>query len=232
MNLGFFDRFKDDNKESKIKNLFENMTDFIEEKFTGKDLGIHERKEISLLQEVQDANKVTTTYRDKMLIERSNILNDYAKATFEKGTMYFVYSKNSSKDNAYNLCICENGMNSKVITVEEFQLPKNAGVDSILRLDNGKYILDERATEDIYSQMSVMTQRLLDEQTNELVQRRIEGNVYEVVEVSGDMVSIMNTTKNDGYCFEEICISNDVLSELCAGDSIQYLNGQYCRYNK
>lgn len=226
MDLNFFNKLNDATKDNNgIQGLIEDLGEFLENKFAGnKEL---ERKGISLIQEMQEQGKVTTTYRDKMLVERSNILNEYAKGTSDKGTMYFVYSKNSAKANVYNLCICEDGMSNKVISVEESELPNGAGVDSVLRLENGKYVLDEKATEHIFNEMHTMVQKLLEEQTLELSRKRVEGNIYEIVEISGDTAWLMNTTKNDGDCFEEISISKDVLDGLNAGDLIQYVNGEY-----
>lgn len=171
--------------------------------------------------------KLTTSCRDKMLLERSNILNDYAKETSDRGTMYFVYSKSSSKCDSYNLCVCKDGMNHEVICVEKSKLPMDAGVDSVLRCSNGEYILDEDATRYILSKINKVTQKLLEEQTLELNKYRVDGNLYEVVEVSDDRVWLMNRDKNDGECFEEIDISKETLDNISAGDLVQYTGGEY-----
>lgn len=226
MDLNFFDKLKDSTKESDgIQEVLDSLREFLENKIP--ELEVSERNSVSLIQRLQEHGKVTTAFRDKMLVERSNLLNNYAKETLEKGSMYYIYSKNSSKENAFNLCICEEGMSNKVITVEESDLPDGVGVDSILRLEDGKYVFDVKATEFISNEMQKMTEKLLEDQNLELSQKRVEGNTYEVVDISGDSAWIMNVTKDDGDCFEEIGISKAVLSELHAGDLIQYVNGEY-----
>ena len=37
--------------------------------------------------------KITTKYRDKMLLERRNILESYAEKTVDNGEMYYVYNE-------------------------------------------------------------------------------------------------------------------------------------------
>lgn len=228
MNLDIFDKLKDATKdENKTQSFLEDMSEFLERKFSSNNLDEAKRKEITLLQEIQQQGKVTTAYRDKMLVERSNILNNYAKETFSEGPMYFVYSKSKAPGNKYNLCICEEEMSHKVISVEESKLPGKAGVDSVLRLSNGEYILDEKATEYVLSEMNKMIQKLLEEQALELRKKRIEGCTYEIVEISGNSAWIMNKTQNDGECFEEIGISKEVLDSISCGDLIQYVDGAY-----
>ena len=36
---------------------------------------------------------LTTEYRDKMLLERNEILQKYAEKTIEKGDMYYIYDQ-------------------------------------------------------------------------------------------------------------------------------------------
>ena len=53
------------------------------------------------------SEKIITKYRDKFLVERHNILIEYAEKTKEQGTMYFIYDKNTKNDLIYNATICE-----------------------------------------------------------------------------------------------------------------------------
>ena len=42
------------------------------------------------------SEKIITKYRDKFLVERHNILIEYAEKTKEQGTMYFIYDNQLS----------------------------------------------------------------------------------------------------------------------------------------
>lgn len=232
MNLDLFKDLINYTKENKlVQSFIKELGEFLEKNLSEEKLVNNERNQLSLLQKIQTDTKLTVEYRDKMHIERSNILNNYAKETFDEGTMYFIYSKNSRNENSYNSCICEEGKSNKVVEIEENQLPKGAGVDSVLREKNGKYILDKVATEEVQEQMTEMVNRLLKEQTMELEEQRVEGHIYEFVEKSGDTVWLIDRTKNEGNCFEEVEFPTEVMSNATEGQRIQYVNGEYQLYN-
>jgi len=165
--------------------------------------------------------KLTISYRDKMRIERMRILNNYAKQTSDKGAMYFVYSKGST----YNLCLCEEDKIHEVIELQE--LPLDADVNSVLREQDGNYILDEISTKEVDELLTNKLNELLEQQSQELKQYRIEGHLYEVSENPGDRLWLIDLTKDDGECFEEIEISIEILNEAAEGNVLQYKNGEY-----
>lgn len=181
----------------------------------------------NLLQELYEQGKVITSYRDKMLVERSIILNDYANKNPEKGTMYYVYSKRSKDDSVYNLCICGSDNANKVISVKCEELPEDIQIGCVLRCGDDGYFVDRKATEFVSDKIEEMIQRLLIEQEQELTTRRIEGNIYEVVEASGKIVTLMNITKNDGECFEDVVSMIDCSDCLNPGTRLQYENNVY-----
>ena len=168
--------------------------------------------------------KLTTIYRDKMNIEKMRILNDYANKTIQNGTMYYIYSKNSEN---YNLYICEEGKSHEIINSSQSELPDGATIGSILRKQNGVYILDNEATEIISKQLTQILEQLLQEQNLELNRHRIEGHEYEFVECLGDVVCLTDITINDGECFEEIDFPMELIKETGEGLIFKYVNGKY-----
>lgn len=72
--------------------------------------------------------KVISRYRDKMLSQRSEILQKYSENTREKGEMYYIYDMNSNNRNSFNLCICEPGKSHEVITKQKEELPEGVTV--------------------------------------------------------------------------------------------------------
>ena len=165
--------------------------------------------------------KLTTKFRDKMNIEKMRILNDNAKQTIIKGIMYYIYSQNSEN---YNLYICEEGKSHKIINSSQSELPDGATIGSILRKQNGVYILDNEATEIISKQLIQILEQLLEEQHLELNRYRIEGHKYEVVECLGDTVCLTDITINDGECFEEVDFQ---IKEVESEAVFKYVNGKY-----
>jgi len=175
---------------------------------------------------LKNEEKLTTKYRDKLKIEKINILNNYAKQTLDRGTMYYIYSNNSRKVDTYNLTICGEGKSSEIISTSQAELPNGAATGSVLREQNGVYILDNEATELISNQLMQKIEQLLQEQTEELKAYRIEGHSYEIVENIGDRVYLIDITINNGECFEEVEFPIEQAEE---GIVFQYVNEEYRR---
>lgn len=227
LNLDFFSKLKNITKDKdESQKLIENLEDFLKNELNDNNSTSLIRKEISLIQSYEKDGKLTTPYRDKMLIERSNFLEKYANENLGKGDMYYIYSK-SSKGDKYNLCLCGKNSLQKVITLDENQLPSGAGVDSILRFDLGKYVLDNQATEYFLNEMDKMIKNLIETQNIELSNKRIEKNKYEIVEIYDKSASITNVTQNNGECFEEIIIAKEILKNANPGDLLEFVNGEY-----
>lgn len=231
MNLDIFNKLINNGRENNIiQGFIKELGKALDKTISHNNLSDEDRNELSLLQRVQEKEKLTTSYRDKMHVKRNNILNNYAQETLDRGEMYFIYSKNSRKDDTYNLCLCEDGKSNQVIEVAEKDLPKGAGADSVLRIENGEYILDKQGTQDVLEEITEMVKELLEKQTSELKELRSEGHIYEVVEKTGDTVWLMDNTKNDGNCFEEINFNKEALEKAKGGVMYKYTDGEYQIY--
>lgn len=228
MDLNLFDELLSTTKENKIAQSFiSEVTNFLDK--------INNERNLSILEQIQNDKKITVKYRDKMYIERNNILNNYAKRTAQKGDMYYIYSKSSNKDNDFNLYICEEEKSHDIMQINKKDLPDGAMVDSILRIRNGKYILDKEATEEISKEIAEMINKLLEEQTQELVEQRIEGHIYEVGEIEKDRVwlfDITNDNKSESDGIEEIDFPKEILNDVTEGTIVEYKNGNYKIYEK
>lgn len=192
------------------------------------------RKEKTLIQELLEQNKITTSYRDKMHVERSKILYEYAEQTADKGTMYYIYNKDNNEIDTYHLCMCDKENSRKVIKVKIDELPEGAGVDSVLRMKDGEYVLDEVGTNRVNEKIEKMVQQLLEEQTQKMKEYRIENHLYEVVEASNKIVTLIDITidKNNGECFEEIINSEQSFQNAKEGDVFQYIEDKYIKLNE
>lgn len=227
--LNIFNRLINITKENNVvQNFIKELNEFIEDNFSKHDIPNSTRKEQSLIQELQKQNKLTTSYRDKMHVERSHILQDYAEKTANKGTMYYIYNKDNNEKDTYHLCICDKENSHKVIKVQGKDLPEDAGVDTVLRMEKGKYTIDKEATNKVHERMEEMIEKLLKEQSQKVEEKRIEGHDYEVVEVSSKEVTLIDITKdkNNGECFEELTSKRNFLN-IKEGDILKYINGEY-----
>ena len=175
-------------------------------------------------------NKITVKYRDKMLIERGNILNNYAQKSLSDGELYYIYSKNSKMSDGYNLCNCEREKSSDIIEVNSGELPYGATIGSVLRKQGDSYILDQEATNEIAKEINNMKEKLLKEQSEFLEGNRIEGHVYELYENNGDRAWLFDITSGNSEGIEEIDFPEDLLTNGKEGDLFIYKNGEYQKY--
>ena len=210
----------DNKNREEVSDFIKELSDYLEN---------DNDRQVSILEQVQKSEKVTVMYRDKINIERNKILNNYAKENKDKGVLYYIYNKVQDTDN-YLLSICEENKSNVVIEVNEKKLPKGISVDTVLRQENGKYIVDTRATFIVRKQIEKMVNKLLKEQEQYLQSNRVEGHIYEVGEVERDRVWLYDITKNDVNgieAFEEIQFPLELINKVTEGTKVIYRNGNY-----
>lgn len=210
----------DNKNREEVSEFIKELSDYLEN---------DNERQVSILDQVQNSEKVTVMYRDKMYIERNNILNNYAKENEDKGDMYYIYSKEQDTDN-YLLSICEENKSNIVIEANKEELPEGVSVDTVLRQENSKYIVDTRATFCVRKQIQEMVNKLIKEQEKYLQSNRLEGHVYEVGEIESDRVWLYDITKNDlnGIeAFEEIEFPLEFINKVTEGAKVIYRNGRY-----
>ena len=221
MYLELFNNLINATKENGIiQSFMKELQDFLE-----NNLDNNKQNQESLLQKILDGRTLTTRYRDEINIQRHKIITDYSKENSEQGKFYYVYNKDS--DNTYGIVMHKGGDVGESIELQEKQLPKYAGVDSVLRINNGKFVLDKNATEKIQEKLTKMIGELLEEQSNRLEEQRVEGHVYEFVEKSDDTVTLFDVTSYTGECFQEVDFPKELFDKATQGTRFQYVNGEY-----
>lgn len=226
MDLSVFKDIKNnlDGKERKeVLTFLKELSNYIEK----DDLKVDR----NMLEQVEEKSKLISKYKDKMLLERIEILNNYAKETAEKGNMYFIYDRNSTEASKYNMCLCNENDIYKVIEVNKSELPEGTLVNSVLRINSGKYTLDKESTEKLSIKIDEMINKLLEEQENYLQEYRIEGHIYKVDEKEDDRLWLIDITKNNNEAIEEIKISEEILNKINAGDKLKFENEEYKMLN-
>lgn len=229
MNLDLFNDLVNDVKNSsEIQNLIKEVKKYLENNIIKNDI----KEEIPLVNPTYDSEKIITKFRDEMLIKRADILNNYAKNTQNKGEMYYIYSKNSESENRYNICICAEDKSHIVSEKSQEELPYGARIGSILRKNNDRFIIDEKATKTISEKLDSMKSQLLEEQNEFLESKRIEGHIYEMSENSGDRAWLFDLTIGSDEGVEEIDFPLELLNESKEGDLFVYKNGEYIKVDE
>lgn len=236
MKLDLVNNIVNDMKNNKlVQSFIKELQNYLESSRFQNSYTNIEKGDISLVNSIHNENKIIAKYRDKMYTERTHILNNYAKQTIDKGTMYYIYDKNSKMAEGYNLCICEEGKSHIVIEKSKEELPSGAKIGSVLRTIDDEFILDEEATKAISQEIYIMKDEILKEQIEFLESKRIEGHIYEMAENSGDRVwlyDITNESSNGIEGVEEIDFPKELLQEAVEGDLFIYENGKYQKYLK
>ena len=234
MNLDLVNNiFKEVKNNKFVQNFINELQSYLENSMSNY-INI-EKEDIPLINPTHNGSKIIAKYRDKMLIERSNILNNYAKQTLDKGKMYYIYDKNSKMSDGYNLCICEEENSHTVIEKSKDELPTGAKIGSVLREQGEGYFIDKEATEEISQDIYNMKSEVLKEQNQFLESKRIEGHIYEMGENDGDrawLYDVTNGNSNGIEGVEEIDFPIELLNDGKEGDLFIYKNGEYQKYLK
>ena len=118
------------------------------------------------------------------------------------------------------------------IRMTEEELPSNAGVNCILREEDGKYNIDLEGTEYIRNEIKKMTEEVLKEQNQKLESYRQEGHLYLVREDLNDRIYLIDITANPGYAVEEVDFPESLKNEATEGTIFKYENGTYEFYER
>ena len=174
--------------------------------------------------------KITTKFRDKMLLNRRNILEEYSLNTKDKGEMFYIYNNSSQDKNTYLLTNCNPGKSHEVITKKVEDLPKSSTLGSVLRKQGDNLVLDTEATQIINKEINSMIKEQIEDQKKYLDGVRIEGHTYEVGEKSLGRIWLYDLDNNIGgkiEGFEEINFPDNLYETAKEGDLFVYQNDKY-----
>ena len=220
MNLDFVNNLFNNLKENKVAIDFMNeLSDYLENNgwnnLLADDLTINDTKIIS-------------KYKDNMLKERANILQDYAENTKEAGEMYYIYNVSENEKNSYN--ISKTDKNHKILTLSIDELPKGTQLGSVLRKQGDKFILDANATRIVGKRINEMIEEQIKKQNQFLKDKRIDGHMYEVEEKDNGRIWLYDLNNIEGGGieeFEEIEFPKDLYQMSKQGDKFLYKDGGY-----
>lgn len=237
MNLDLVNNLFNNLKENKIvQNFMEELSNYLENNVANNsNLSANDYKWNNLISDdltLYD-KKIITKFKNKMISQRNDILQNYAENTREAGDMYYIYNTSENERNSYNLCICKPEKSHEVITKSIEELPEGAGLGSVLRKQGENFILDSNATKSVGKEINNMIKENIQEQNKYLDSIRIEGHVYEVGEKYSGRIWLydLNNTVGGGMeAIEEIEFPQDLYETAKEGDLFVYNNGEYKRH--
>lgn len=237
MNLDLVNNLFNNLKENKIvQNFMEELSNYLENNVANNsNLSANDYKWNNLISDdltLYD-KKIITKFKNKMISQRNDILQNYAENTKEAGDMYYIYNTSENEKNSYNLCICKSEKSHEVVTKSIEELPEGAGLGSVLRKQGENFTLDSNATKSVGKEINNMIKGNIQEQNKYLDSIRIEGHVYEVGEKCSGRIWLydLNNTIGGGMeAIEEIEFPKDLYETAKEGDLFVYKNGEYKRH--
>ncbi len=237
MNLDLVNDFLNNLKENKfVQNFIEELSNYLEKNMiTNPEISeVNNNWNNLLADNLEIGNKkIISKYKDEMLLERTNILQNYALRTKDKGKMYYIYDIDTNGRNEYNLCICEPNKSHKIIKKKIEDLPKGASLGSVLRQQGKVIILEKEDTQIIENQINNMIKKKIKEQEQFLNSKRIEGHIYEADEKYSGRIWLYDLNNKLGRGIEgieEIKFPKELYETAKKGDKFIYRNGKYQKY--
>ncbi len=234
MNLNLVNDLFNNLKENKfVQNFIKELSNYLENSITNNKKIFNNDSsliDINLDDLTLYGEKVTAKYRDKMLIEREQILQKYSENTKEKGEMYYIYAVNSNDSNSFNLCICKSGKSHQVISKSKEELPEGATLGSVLRKNDVDFVIDNEGTKCVGAEINKMIKEKIEEQHKYLDSKRVEGHIYEVDEKYSGRIWLYDLNGNASEGIEEVEFPKSLYETAKTGDKFIYQNGEYQKY--
>lgn len=198
-----------------------------------------ENDETPIIERLVSENKMTTGNENYIRDGFDDLILKYAKQNFENSTIYFVldnkktywlHNQKHYDENVYTVLKVENNKMEN-IEIPKTDMPNNIGTNSIFKIENEKYILQENDTKQLQKEITDMVKKTVDRQNASLTNLRQNGHLYIVTEEIGNNRFLLDFTEKSKTEFEEVEIPEDVLDKATEGTVLLYNNGKYEYYS-
>lgn len=227
MNLDLVNDLFNNLKENKfVQNFMKELSNYLEKNLSNNNFISNSWIDLSNDDLTIFDTKITTKFRDEMLVERNNILQNYAKNINDADDIFYIYSINSNNKNSYNLYNCRT---NDIVTKSIDDLPNGSELGSILSYKSGSFILDNEATEMLGNEIVSMIKDKIIEQNEFLSNNRIEGHIYEVGEKSSGHVWLydLNSVNGGSDGIEEVEFPAELYDRIDENDRVVFRDGEY-----
>lgn len=179
--------------------------------------------DVTLLEKIKEENKTSLNSSIKMNKAKNEIIKTYVKDILNKGELYYVLDETNIEGIYTVLRYVSN--DSQRFEMFEMDLPEGAGVNTVLRLNGDRYVIDREATRKINDEILKSAYKILKDQNEYLKNCRIEGDLYCVTNDSGERVFLTNLkTKEE---FEEVDFPKGLFECTTLGTVVRFDNDSY-----
>ena len=224
--MDFFRELKENlEKNDTLSKLTNGVTEFIGELTEALQKEGIIGKDVDIVTQIASSNKLSMASENELNKARTEILKEYANATEERGSLYFVYNKVKGEDN-YRVWEF-NGNNITKKEVNKNELPKDVTVNSAMRVDNNEFVLDVEATKSISEKIRNRANIIIENQNKKIEEYKKEGHIYLVTEDINGKVFLWDSTDKPKYEIEDVNFPEDLKNIAKEGNSFRYQNGTY-----
>lgn len=224
--MDFFRELKENlEKNDTLSKLTNGVTEFIGELTEALQKEGIIGKDVDIVTQIASSNKLSMASENELNKARTEILKEYANATEERGSLYFVYNKVKGEDN-YRVWEF-NGNNITKKEVNKNELPKDVTVNSAMRVDNNEFVLDVEATKSISEKIRNRANIIIENQNKKIEDYKKEGHIYLVTEDINGRVFLWDSTEKPKYEIEDINFPENLKNIAKEGNSFRYQNGTY-----
>lgn len=225
MGLDFLSNLKENiEKSDSLSKLTDGITEFIGE-LTEALQSACDKNNVDIVTQIASTNKLTMASETSIIQARNEALSEYSKNTNEKGTLYFILNKDQEK-NSYKIWEFNNGKRTQ-FEVPKTDLPEDANVNNVLRMQDNKFVIDKEATETIINEIKEKAEQIIAEQNQKIEEYKKEGHTYLVTEDTNGRIFLWDSTEEPKYEIEDIYFPEELKDIAKEGNSFLYQNGTY-----
>lgn len=221
-------------KENKfVQNFINELSNYLEN--NQKNNLTFKNEGIPIIEDILSKDNLTTGNQNSIICKENDVILKYANQNFNNDSMYFVKdskkaywldNKEQYNKDVYTVLKVKND-EIEEIEINKKDMPKDIGVNNVFRIENGNYVLDSIATEELQEEITNMAKELINKQNVNLEKYRKEGHLYVVTEELGNNRFLCDLTEKSKIEFEEVNIPKDLLNKATEGIVLKYTNEKY-----
>lgn len=226
MSLDFFNNLKESlEKNDTLSKITDGISDFIGELSEALQKKEKLATDTDIVTQIVSSNKLTIASENSIIQARNEVLSEYANNTKEEGPFYFVCNKVEGRD-SYRVWEYNNNKRTQT-EVDGKDLPSEATVNSIMRMKDGKLVVDNETTEVVLTEIQERVNKIIEEQNKKIEEYKKEGHTYLVTEDRNGRVFLWDSTEKPKYEIEDVFFPEELKDKAKEGNSFLYQNGTY-----
>ena len=182
-------------------------------------------KDVDIVTQIANTNKLSIAAENEIDKERTNVLQEYANSTKDEGNLYFIFNKVKNEDNYRIWTIDSNEVIQKEISKSD--LPNDVSVNSVMRMNNGEFILDTEATKIVTNEIRNRANKIIEKQNQKIKDYKKEGHTYLVTEDINGRIFLWDSTEKPKFEIEDVNFPEELKYKAKEGNSFVYKNGTY-----